>query len=101
MCLGRAVGLGWGGWAGVGWVGGWGWGGVGGRGGGGWGGGGHYILFKGYISTCIGYSDVHNVYSCFPSYGLLASGFFICFICLVVYLNVGAGYGATFAAAVL
>ena len=41
------------------WVGPWGWGG-------GVGGGGHYILFKGYISTCIGYSDVHNVYSCFP-----------------------------------
>ena len=32
---------------------------------------------------------------------IIASVFFICFICLVVYLNVGAGYGATFAAAVL
>ena len=55
------------------WVGPWGWaggggggGGVGGGGGGRGGGGAHYILFMGYISTCIWYSDVHNVYSCFP-----------------------------------
>ena len=93
------MGVGWGGGGGSRgcvWVGPWGWGGGGG------GGGGIIFYSRGIIiGTCIGYSDVHNVHTVVFLWPISVSVFFICFICLVVYLNVGAGYGATFAAAVL